>query len=146
MPQLTFPLQLGELKLTVVIGLYHQAMVDRIAAGLPPLAPVWTRGVIDTGSSITCVATDVVQGLGLPPAGQTNTRTAAGSVPVSLFRVSLSVPPAGNLPEPMLTRSDLIVMELIDPPPDVDVLVGLDILLDCRLLLDGPARQFTLEF
>ena len=37
-------------------------------------------------------------------------------------------------------------MELIDPPPDVEVFIGLDILLDCRLLLDGPGRQFTLDF
>jgi hypothetical protein len=46
----------------------------------------------------------------------------------------------------MLTRGDLVVMELIKPIPNVEVLVGLDILLDCRLLLDGPARQFTLDF
>lgn len=146
MPQLTFPLQLGELKLAALIGLYHQAMVDRIVAGLPPLAPIWARGVVDTGSSITCIATDILRVLGVPPVGQTSTRTAAGSVPVRLFRVSLSIPPAGNLPGSMLTYNDLIVMELINPIPDVDVLIGLDVLLDCRLLLDGPARQFTLEF
>lgn len=26
------------------------------------------------------------------------------------------------------------------------VLIGMDILLDCKLLLDGPGRRFTLEF
>ncbi len=46
----------------------------------------------------------------------------------------------------MLTRGDLTVMELANPIPDVEVLIGLDILLDCRLLLDGPGRQFTLDF
>ncbi len=46
----------------------------------------------------------------------------------------------------MLTRDDLLVMELIDPPPDVEVFIGLDILLDCRLLLDGPGGYFTLDF
>jgi hypothetical protein len=146
MHQLTFPLQRNELKLTAVVGLHHQAMRDRLAAGLPLLSPVWTTGLIDTGSTVSCIAADVVHKLGLPPAGQSTTRTAHGSVPVRLFRVSLSIPPAGNLPGPMLMRSDLLVMELIDPPPDVEVLIGLDILLDCRLLLDGPARQFTLEF
>jgi hypothetical protein len=35
MPQLTFPLQLGELKLAVVIGLYHQAMAILLLAGYP---------------------------------------------------------------------------------------------------------------
>ena len=32
-----------------------------------------------------------------------------------------------------------------EPDADVDVLVGLDVLLGCRLTLDGPARWFTLE-
>lgn len=146
MNQLTFPLQAGEPKLTVVIGLNHQAMMDRLAAGLPPPAPLWTEGAIDTGSSITCIATDVIQKLGIPPAAQSSTRTAAGPIPVQLFQVSLTIPPAGNLPGPMLTRNDLLVMELINPPPDVEVFIGLDILLDCRLLLDGPGRRFTLEF
>lgn len=132
--------------MTVVVGLYHQAMVDRLAAGLSLPAPIWTTGVIDTGSTVTCVTADVIRRLGLPPAGQTSTQTAGGSVSVQLFRVSLSIPPAGNLPGSMLTRSDLIVMELTDPIPDVEVLIGLDILLDCRLLLDGPGRQFTLDF
>ncbi len=52
----------------------------------------------------------------------------------------------GNLPGPMLTRSNLLVMELIDPPQDIDVFIGLDILLVCRLLLDGPGGYFTLDF
>jgi hypothetical protein len=46
----------------------------------------------------------------------------------------------------MLTRRDLVVMEMPIPVPGVEVLIGLDILLDCKLLLDGPARQLTLEF
>ena len=28
----------------------------------------------------------------------------------------------------------------------VDVLIGLDFLLGCKFLLDGPARQFSLEW
>lgn len=146
MTQLAFPLQAGELKLAAVVGLHHQGMVDRLAAGLPLLAPIWANGVIDTGSSITCIATDVLRRLSTPPVGRTRTRTAAGSARVRLFRVSLSIPPAGNLPGPMLTRPDLLVMELDDPPPDVEVLIGLDILLHCRLFLDGPGGQFTLDF
>jgi len=146
MSQLTFPLQAGEPKLAVVLSLHHQAMVDRLAAGLSPPAPIWANGVIDTGSSITAITYDVIRRLGTPPAGQTRTQTAAGPIPVRLFRVSLSIPPAGNRPGPMLTRDDLLVMELNDPPQDVEVLIGLDILLDCRLLLDGPGGYFTLDF
>ena len=129
-----------------MISLNHQALTALISAGQPPPAPVWAIGIIDTGSSVTCVAAGVVHKLGISAVAQTSTQTAAGSIPVQLFDVSLSIPPAGNLPGTMLTRSNLRVMELIDPIPDVEVLIGLDILLDCRLLLDGPGRQFTLEF
>jgi hypothetical protein len=146
MSQLTFPIRQNELKLTVVIGLHHQAMTALAAAGQPLPAPVWTKGVIDTGSSISCVAAGVLQKIGLSPIVRTSTQTVRGSAPVRLFRVSLSIPPAGNLPGAMLTRGDLTVMELANPIPDVEVLIGLDILLDCRLLLDGPGRQFTLDF
>jgi hypothetical protein len=37
-------------------------------------------------------------------------------------------------------------MELPALLPGADVLIGLDVLLTCKLILDGPARQFTLEF
>jgi hypothetical protein len=30
--------------------------------------------------------------------------------------------------------------------PNLDVLIGLDVLLTARLLLDGPAREFILDF
>ena len=146
MSQLTFSMPTGELKLTVVIGLSGQESAKLLATGLSIPTPVWANGFIDTGTNITCVARRVLQGLGLSPSGSTKTQTARGQVSVNLFEVSLGIPPAGNLPGPMLTRSDLVVMELAAPIPDVEVLIGLDILLDCRLLLDGPARQFTLDF
>jgi hypothetical protein len=46
----------------------------------------------------------------------------------------------------MLVEANLLVSELTATLPDADVLVGLDVRLGCRLLLDGPGRQFTLDF
>jgi len=46
----------------------------------------------------------------------------------------------------LLTLSNLMVTELAHPIPGVDVLIGMDVLLACRLIVDGPARQFALEF
>jgi hypothetical protein len=46
----------------------------------------------------------------------------------------------------MLTVRDLLVSELTTTLPNIDMLIGMDILLDCKLLLDGPARRFVLEF
>lgn len=146
MAQLTFPLQQNELKLAVVVGLNQSEMAKMAAAGQPLPAPIWTTGMLDTGSDISAVTADVIQKLGISSVAQASTHTAGGLASVRLFYVSLSIPPAGNLPGPMLTRSNLLVMELIDPPPDVEVLIGLDILLDCRLFLDGPGQYFRLDF
>jgi hypothetical protein len=132
--------------LAVVIGHNRKHLAGRLAAGQPLQAPVWTTGVIDTGTNITCVTPAVLQQLRLASTGQRTSQTAAGQVTVNLIEVSVSIPPPGNVPGPMLTRRDLVVMEVPSPIPDVEVLIGLDILLDCKLLLDGPARQFTLEF
>jgi hypothetical protein len=102
--------------------------------------------VIDTGSTVTCVTPALLQRLGLRPIGQGSSHTVAGQAAVNLFEVSLSIPPAANVPGPMLTRGDLVVMEMPSPIPGVEILVGMDVLLDCKLFLDGPARRFTLEF
>jgi len=59
--------------------------------------------------------------------------------------VSLSiVGPTGM--GPSLVQPSLEVVELTTPIPNIDVLLGMDVLLQCRLLIDGPARQFTLMF
>jgi hypothetical protein len=62
------------------------------------------------------------------------------------YRVSLSIPPAQNLPGPMLTYGDMTVLELPTSLPGVDVLIGLDVLLTCKLIVDGPGGHFTLDF
>ncbi len=46
----------------------------------------------------------------------------------------------------MFTARDLLVSELATVISDIDMLIGMDVLLSCKLLPDGPARQFTLEF
>jgi hypothetical protein len=39
-----------------------------------------------------------------------------------------------------------LVTELAALLPDTDVLVGLDVILTCKLILEGLGGQFTLEF
>jgi hypothetical protein len=146
MPQLTFAIPAGELTLTVVVGHNRKALLQLLAAGQPPPAPLWTTALVDTGSNVTCVTSAVLAKLGLTSTGQGSSHTATGPVAVNLFEVSLSIPPASNVPGPMLTLRDLIVMEMPGPIPGIDVLIGMDVLLECKLLLDGPARQFSFEF
>jgi hypothetical protein len=64
---------------------------------------------------------------------------------VQLYRVSLHIRDARAPTLPMLTRLSLLVMEL-PPGPSCDALVGMDVLLRCKLIVDGPGGFFTLEF
>ena len=146
MPLYTYPIPAGELTLPVLISLGATEAQLKIAAGqsLPALA--WGTGVVDTGTTVTCVAGAILRKLGTLPVLQSTSLTAVGQVPVNLYKVSLSIPAPGPATGPMLTRREMTVMEMTEVIPGVDALIGLDILLDCKLHLDGPARQFTLDF
>jgi hypothetical protein len=146
MPQLTFPIPADELRLNVVLGHNRKALKAILAAGQSIPKPLWASAVIDTGSNITCANSTVLQQLGLSLFGQSASQTVGGMRAVNLFEISLSTPPPGNVAGPMLTRSDLIVMELPVPIAGVDVLIGMDLLLNYKLMVDGPVRQFALDF
>jgi hypothetical protein len=146
MPSLTFPVTPEGLAVPVWVGLAGKTTATLQAAGQAIPAPLPARGLLDTGSTLTAIAPWVFQRLSIPLAATASTQTAAGAVAVNLHEVSLSITDPGQPGAPMLTCSDLLVSELATILPDVDVLVGLDVLLMCRLTLDGPARRFTLEF
>jgi len=143
---LTYALQLEGLTLPVLVGLNHQETVSLVAAGRPILAPRLVTGLIDTGTDVTAVSRSVIHSLGLVSSGQGKTTTASGSLSAFFFEVSLGLPLLGPPPGSLLLASQLTVMELTQVIPKVDVLIGLDVLLAGRLLLDGPARQFTLDY
>jgi hypothetical protein len=46
----------------------------------------------------------------------------------------------------MRTFPDRNVLELANPIPGLDVLIGMDLLLTIKMILDGPRKQFILEF
>lgn len=103
------------------------------------------KGLIDTGSDISAVSPSILQQLGVHVCGQTQTHAIGGMALVQLFKVSLFILDAAQPHLPWFTQTDLLVMELPTALP-VDVLIGMDVLMTCKTLLDGPARQFTLEF
>jgi hypothetical protein len=111
----------------------------------PAPAAVVTRAVLDTGSNATGVSASVIQRLALVSHAGSSTQGIAGSVPVKLYRVSLSVFDSSQPVLPWFVVPDLEVMELPSHIA-VDVLIGMDVLLECRLLIDGPGRQFTLDY
>jgi hypothetical protein len=147
MPQLTFPVTKAGLAVPVWIG-SEGCIVEALKdAGRDIPVPVGARGLIDTASTVTAVAPWILQRLAVSPAGKSSTHTAGGQVEVQLYRVSLGITDPTQPPgSPWLTRTDLMVTELATELPDAAVLIGLDVLLTCKFLLDGPAKQFTLEF
>jgi hypothetical protein len=147
MAQLAFPVTAAGLAVPVWIGLNGQATAALIASGTPITRPVGAQGLLDTATDLTAISPRILQQLAIPVVATTSTHTAAGPVQVRLYRVSLGITDPGQpAGAPWLTLPDLLVTELAVSLPDAEVLIGMDILLGCKLILDGPARQFTLEF
>jgi hypothetical protein len=145
MAQLTFPISGSELWVDVRINLSAPALAGIQASGGLAPSSLPAKAQIDTGSNVTVVAASIIGRLGIAPAVHAKTQGIGGSFSVQLFRVSLSILDASQPTLPWFTHPDLLVMEL-PPNPSVDVLIGMDVLLGCRMLVDGPARQFTLDF
>lgn len=139
-----YPVSADGLALYVMIGLKGADTANLVAAGTPVPAPILARALIDTASDVTCVASAIPQRLRLAPSGQHTTQGIAGSVPVRLFEVSFSIPGASASSGPLLVLPQLVVMELPQAVPNVEVLIGLDVLMQCALHVDGPNRQFAI--
>jgi hypothetical protein len=100
---------------------------------------------MDTATDVTAVAPRLLQGLGLPLYGSAQTHTAGGAVQSGVYEISLSIlSPTG--PGAMFTAPQLLATELIHAAPGIEVLVGLDVLLQGILHVDGPAGFFTFTY
>jgi len=145
MSQLTFPILAASLIVDVLVNLEAPVLIP-LRAGGQARPPIETQGIIDTASNVTGVSAAIVQHLGLLPIGPATTTTGiGGSVTVQLDRVSLHLRDARVPTQPTFTMPSLEVMEL-PPAVSCDVLIGMDVLAGCKLIVDGPAQQFTVEF
>jgi hypothetical protein len=144
MPQLNFPIGPDGLEVDVLVNLEASALLSLRLSGqsCPPLA---AKGVLDTASNVSGVSLTLLQQLGIRSVGTSSTVGIGGSYPVQLYRVSLHIYDSQNLALPWLSQASLLVMDL---PPWVscEVLIGLDILLNCKTIVDGPAGRLTLDF
>jgi Aspartyl protease len=144
MPHLTHDISSDGFALTVLIGRNGRDTAALVNARQPVPAPVTVRAIIDSGADISCIAPRVAQQLGLPVIGQVQTQTVGGPVNARLFEVGLSIPRAGNLMGPVLVLDQLHVMELTHSVPNIEMLIGKDVLLQCLLISDGPRGKFTI--
>jgi hypothetical protein len=146
MPHVAFQARPDGLFVDVVIGLDAKAMRSLQLAGQPIPPPVQVRGLLDTGADATAISAACAKRLGLAIVGTVSTHTAAGSLVVNQFAISLSILGAHKAGALLSVSPELTVTEWLDPPPGLDALVGLDVLAEGLLIYDGPGRQFTLAF
>jgi hypothetical protein len=127
------------------VGLSAAEAAKLVQSGQPVPPPVPVRALIDTGSDRTAVAPGIIRQLGLQPLIHGMAHTAGGSFQVNLYCIGLTIhgPTRGAGAE--LSLSDLLVSELTVALP-FEVLIGLDVLRECLLVLDGPGSQFILAF
>ncbi len=140
---LTFPLTPRGLEVDVLVNRDVAALMPLWQAGVQP-QPLTGRGLIDTASDLSAVSTSIIQQLGVPLLSSTTTHGIGGPLAVNLYRVGLHIFDANNSNLPWVFHPTLVVMEL-SPNVPFDALIGLDILRACKLFVDGPSGQFTLD-
>jgi hypothetical protein len=145
MPKLVFPVLPDGLLVDVLIGVDGDTTVAQLTSGQPITVPVRARGEIDTGSNVTAVSSSILQRLGIPIQDQATTLTASGNLLVRMAKASIGIRDFRDPASPELVEPTLTVMELTAQLPGVEVLIGLDFLLGCTFVLEGPVRQFSLE-
>jgi hypothetical protein len=145
MPQLRFSIVPDGLILDVLVNLEAAVLIPLRARG-QACAGVEAKGLIDTASNVSGVSQAIVKQLGLPPVGPPTVTTGiGGAVTVQLYRISLHLRDARDVSLPMFSLPSLLVMEL-PSGPSCDVLVGMDVLRECRLVVDGPGGHFEVRF
>jgi hypothetical protein len=115
-------------------------------SGQPIPPPLRIRGLLDAGADATALSAACAVSLGLTPVARVSTQTAAGSIMVNQHEISFSIlgpTPTGAV---VSVRPNLRVTEWLHPEHGLDALVGMDVLLEGLLILDGPGQQFTLAF
>jgi hypothetical protein len=91
------------------------------------------------------VALPLLQQLAVAVSQQGMTHGISGSVPVQLYKISLHILNFADLGGPWFSHPSILVMGLPAGLP-IEVLIGMDVLRTCKMVVDGPGLQFTLEF
>jgi hypothetical protein len=145
MPQLTLPITPDGLRVDVLVNLDATVLVPLRTSGQPAPSPVAAHGLIDTGSDITVLSMALLQQLGVAVQSPVTTHGITGPVQANTYLVSLHILDARNIAHPWLSQPQLRVMGL-QLGTMFDVLIGMDILRTCKLTVDGPGGQFTLDY
>jgi len=145
MPQLTFPISADGLCADVRVNLDSTGLASLHASDQPVPPSIEAKGLIDTGTDISVVAPFILQQLGVQVHSQRKTQGIGGQIQIRLFQVTLFILDKAQPQLPWFIVPDLLVMETPSALP-VEVLIGMDVIRTCKLLVDGPGQQFTLDF
>lgn len=147
MPQrITFAIGADGLALDVQVGLPAPMLQTRLTQGQPTVSAFTIRALLDTGADAMSVAPDVLNRLGLSSSGQVRMTTASGSVLVDRYEISLSIFGPMGIAGPALVRPLWNVTSFSHALPGIEALIGMDLIRQIVLSIDGPAGAFTLDF
>ncbi|HEY7158609.1 MAG TPA: aspartyl protease family protein [Gemmataceae bacterium] len=147
MPQrITFPIDPDGLALDVQIGLPAAMLQARLTQGQPLPPAITVRALIDTGADATSVAPDVLNRLGLVSSGQVRMTTASSTLLVDRYEISLSIFGPAGVAGPALVRPLWNITSFSQSLPGIEALIGMDLIRQIVLTIDGPGGLFTLEF
>ena len=102
--------------------------------------------MIDTGTDTTSIVDAALAPLGIVPIGKIFANTAGGLALVNRYAISLVIPDPSGVARNNLVLPNLEVLGMAHVPIGFDVLIGLDVLSECLVLIDGRAGRFTLAF
>jgi hypothetical protein len=101
------------------------------------------RALVDTGASVTCVVTGNLDSLALNPVGVARIHTPTGVSLYGQYDVSITF----DHPTSSVTLDPVTVVECLPlASPDIQVLLGRDVLAHCLFVYDGTAGRFSLAF
>src|SRR5258708_3133639 len=124
MPQLTFPIDPDGLIVPALVGLDGYTMTTLVRAGQLVPTPIRVRAILDTGADVVCVSPSILKQLGIVSSRHTQTHTSGGQAQANLVEISLSIlGPSGHV-GPTIVQPDVVAMELPQPIPGIDVLIG----------------------
>ena len=149
MPHFTISVdQNGLLALAATVGVSQPRGIALLTSNLPVPQPIPITAIVDTGATHTCLDRATINALGISATGSaTATTPSTGNTPhtFEVFDIAISIPSRVNqLP---FYRGTIPVLCMDQPLlPGVQMLLGIDILSNCTLFVDGATGIFSLAY
>jgi hypothetical protein len=139
MPCITFPIDpIGPV---LEIGIAPPRSL--LAPGSPPPPITWIKAIADTGCTHTSIQTNVAGACGLGVVGKTTITSTTQMAPVNIYLGDVFIRfPMGNTFFEWIFN-DRGLLELLHPSPNFSALLGMDILSQGTLHMNGLTKQAT---